>query len=229
MSVIIDGSEYTDLVPYQNYTLKPVDYSPMPDPVESISVSRTEDGLSSVSFSPVQSGYTYSLYISPLPIEDVTEKEPDFVLGTREKSFTLKTEEERPYFFLVTTSNRKGVENRAVLQGNNTNTEPFIVKRKEPPKVVVKLPSIKSLMERNLKYNFYRGRYSSALKGFEKILKRKDISESQRETAYFYMGKCYFYTGKYEKAIRHFILSKSTGRYDKKAELWIERCLDTVN
>ena len=251
VTVLMNGNEYTDLLPFQNTTLKPVDYSPPPDTVESIKISRADDSSAAVSFLPVKKEYTYSLFISSQPIEDTGGKSPDLVLKSEEERFTVKIEQEKPYFFLVITSNRMGVTNTTVLPGKNTNREAFIVKKvekkkaapgievkkkKEPPKPAVLKPpvskpqvSAKSLIEGNLKNYFYRGNYTGALKEFNKILKRKDLSESRRGETHFYMGQCYFYTGEYDTAIRHFILSKSSAQYRNRAELWIERCLDIID
>jgi len=250
VTVIMNGNEYTDLLPFQNVTVKPVDYSPPPDTVESIKISRADDGSAAVFFFPVKKEYIYSLYMSSQPIEDTGGKGPDLVLKSEEERFTVKIEKEKPYFFLVITSNRMGVTNPAVLPGKNTNREAFIVKKekkkaaprievkkkKELPKPQVLKPpvskpqvSAKSLIERNLKNNFYRGNYTRALSEFNKILKRKDLSESRRGETHFYMGQCYFYIGENDTAIRHFILSKSSGQYRNRAELWIERCLDIID
>jgi len=243
VTVLMNGNEYTDLLPYQNVTLKPVDYSPPPDTVESIKISQADDGSAAVFFLPVKKEYTYSLYISSQTIEATGGKGPDLVLKNEEKQFTVNIEPEKPYFFLVITSNRMGVTNPTVLPGKNTNTEAFIVKKKEeqkkkaapgtevtkkkkPPKPTV---SVKSLIERNLKNNFYRGNYTGALREFNRILKRKDLSESRRGETHFYTGQCYFYIEKYDTAIRHFILSKSSGQYRNRADLWIERCLDIID
>jgi len=241
VTVLMNGNEYTDLLPFQNVTVKPVNYSPPPDTVKSIKISRADDSSAAVFFFPVKKEYTYSLYISSQPIEDTGGKGPDLVLKSEEERFTVKIEKEKPYFFLVITSNRMGVTNPTVLPGKNTNREAFIVKKeekkkavpgievkkkKEPPKPQV---SAKSLIERNIKNNFYRGNYTGALREFNKILKRKDLSESRRGETHFYMGQCYFYIGEYDTAIRHFILSKSSGQYTNRAELWIERCLDSID
>jgi hypothetical protein len=246
VTVLMNGNEYTDLLPFQNVTVKPVDYSPPPDTVESIKISRADDSSAAVYFFPVKKEYTYSLYISSQPIEDTDGKGPDLILKSEEERFTVKIEPEKPYFFLVITSNRMGVTNPTVLPGKNTNREAFIVKKEEKkkaaPRIEVKkkkklpkpqvskpLVSAKSLIERNLKNNFYRGNYTEALREFNKILKRKDLLESRRGETHFYMGQCYFYIGKYDTAIRQFILSKSSGQYRNRAELWIERCLDIID
>ena len=249
VTLVLNGTEHADLLPFQNTTLKPVEYSPAPAAVESIMISAEakKPALVSVGFSPVQKDYTYSLYVSSHPIFSTGGVSPDIVLKSGENRFSVTIEREKPYFFLVTTANRFGVTNSTILPGKNTNSEAFILteekkeekkappvptveEKKAPPKPRVAKPAVtaKSLLARNLKSNFYRGNYDRALKEFDRILKRGDLSPSGRAEINFYMGQCYFYTGRYDTAVRHFILSKSSGQYSDRAELWIERCLDII-
>jgi hypothetical protein len=237
VTTVGDGHEYTDLVPFQNVTLKPVDYSPIPKPVESLTISLSDNLTALISFSPVRKDYIYALYSSSQPIEMIEKRKPDSTLHGTEGRFSVRIEEETAYFFLITTSNRLGAANPSVVPGKNTNTEAFIAKKKEAPAETVKKKtgpkkvrvSAKSLMERNLKNNFYRGYYTRALRVFNDILKHKDLSASQRAAVYFYMGQCYYYSRDYDSAVRYFIFSKSDVRYRNKAELWIERCLEMVD
>jgi hypothetical protein len=241
VTVLGKEGERTDLVPFQNSTLYPVDYSPMPDPVRSIKITQADGPIASLTFSPVRMDYTYSLYISSQPIDLLDGKSPDFVLEGGKDRFAVEIQEETPFYFLITTSNRMGVENRCVVKGENTNIEAFIIKKSEEESKTLKAKgkkrttpkkkqiSVKSLIERNLKYNFNRGYYSRALMEFNGILKRQDLSFSQQGAVYFYMGQCCFYTNDYKSAIRYFILSKSVSQYKNSAELWIERCFEMDN
>jgi hypothetical protein len=235
VTVIENGIERTGLVPFQNFTPVPVDYSPKPVPVERISIVSTDDIHASVSFTPYIKGYRYSLFKRTRPIGDSPEGKPDFVLDEGQDRFRLKIDREVPCYFLVTVANRLGIENRSVVPGKNTNTEPFLLRLKAvkaaakenafPKKSAV---SAEYLIERNLKRNFYRGRYSNALVEFETILRRKDLSAYERSTAYFYMGQCCYYKGTIKAAIRYFILCNQSGQYAAEAEIWIGRCLEMV-
>lgn len=235
VTVLRDGSETIDLLPYQNTTMNPVDYAPPPGCVSDILISAVDRTSVEISFSPLGGGYTYSLFQSGVPFEDTHVDTAHTVSNNEECCFQVKIVEGEPYYFLVTTTNRMGIENKTVTPGANTNIEPFLVQKKEEKKQVeVKAvpvkpkPNASDLIERALRRHFYRGLYAAALKEFETILKRRDLSSAQRGRSYFYVGQCYYYSGNYEKAIRFFILCKSTGRHASESELWIERCLEKV-
>ncbi len=240
VTVLRGGSESTDLFPYQNTTMNPVEYAPLPGSVSGISISAVDRTTAAVSFFPLGGHYTYFLFQSNGPFGDTTVETEDTgtaiaVTKTEEGRFQVQIVEETPYYFLVTTANRMGIENKTVVPGENTNIEPFLVRKKEEKKQVkVKTaparpkPQASDLIERTLRRYFYRGRYTEALQSFETVLKRRDLSSSQRGRSYFYMGQCYYYSGNYKKAVRFFILCKSTGQYPGESELWIERCLKKV-
>jgi len=235
VTVLRNGSESTDLFPYQNTTMNSVDYAPLPSSVSGISISVVDRTMAAISFSPLRGRYTYFLFQSNSPFEDTPAEAADTVLKTEEGRFQVQIMEETPYYFLVTTANRMGIENKTVVPGENANIEPFLVRKKEEEKQVkIKIAPVKpkpqasDLIERTLRRYFYRGRYTEALESFVTILKRKDLSSSQRGMSYFYIGQCYYYSENYEKAVRFFILCKSTGQYTGESELWIERCLEKI-
>jgi hypothetical protein len=250
VTLLRDKSESADLFPYQNTTMYPVEYAPLPYSVSDISISAVDRTTASVSFSPLGGRYTYYLFRSNSPFNDSSVEAAGTgtagtgtagtgtagaVMKTEECCFKVQITEETPYYFLVTTANRMGIENKTVVPGENTNIEPFLVRKKEEKKQVkVKTawvkpkPNASDLIERTLRRYFYRGRYTEALKSFETLLKRRDLSSSQRGRSYFYMGQCYYYSGKFKEAIRLFILCKSTGQYAGESELWIDRCLEKI-
>jgi len=43
VSVVKDDSEYFSFIPYQNTTLTPVDFAPVPQPVQSVAVQKLQD------------------------------------------------------------------------------------------------------------------------------------------------------------------------------------------
>ncbi|MBN2325490.1 MAG: hypothetical protein JXQ30_17330 [Spirochaetes bacterium] len=241
VTVLHDGGEKAALFPYQNTTMYPVEYAPLPGSVSGISISAIDRTTAVVSFSPLTGRFTYSLFQSDGPFRDTPKEAVDTgsaftVSKTEEDRFKVPITEETPYYFLVTTANRMGIENDTVVPGENTNIEPFLLRKAEEKKqATVKTAPVKprpdtasALIERTLRRYFYRGLYTEAMKNFDTILKRRDLSPSQRGKSYFYMGQCCYYSRTYEKAIRYFILCKSTGKYAKESELWIERCLKKV-
>jgi tetratricopeptide (TPR) repeat protein len=234
VTAVKQGMEYTDLVPYQNITLNPVDYSPVPDPVQRITVSTLGNHLVGISFAPVRENYTYRLYVSSKRIDEITDINPLSIQTAKGNRFEVEIEEDKPYYFFVSTVNRLKVENKTIVHGNNATSHEYIMKkaREKPPEIKKKKKpatvSADKLIEDNLKNNFYNGNYSKALKDFQNILTGYRLSASQRGATHFYMAQCYYYRGNYEKAVRYFILSKEISLYKDKADTWIDRCLENI-
>jgi tetratricopeptide (TPR) repeat protein len=232
VTAIKEGKEFIELVPFQNISLRPVDYSPVPDPIQSIKVSLLGNHQVGVSFAPVRENYTYMLYVSSQKIEKTADMNPFSVLSGKDNQFKMEIEEDIPYYFFVSTANRLKIENKTIIPGKNATSHALIIKKPEgKPREVKKKPpplSPGKLIEDNLRNNFYKGKYTKAIKDFQTILTRYKLSASQIGTTHFYMGQCYYYKGNYEKAVHYFILSKENGFYKGKADIWINRCLESV-
>lgn len=230
--------EYLQLVPYQNSTVGAVEFSPFPEQAANIDIKATEGNRIEIYFQQKRADkaddngrFSYRLYSSTSMIQNLQNQKPVDVIDRANIPFTLTVKENTPYFFVITSVNRLNVENRKIIIGENQNSKPFIIKKtaKETAQPIRAQPkeNPKRLIEKNLRYNFYRGKYESALKTFFVLLRRDSVSEDQKALAHFYIGQCYFYLGNIPKAIKYFILSKEVKTYTAMADAWIERSLHT--
>ena len=217
--------EHSTIVPYQNATASPVDFSPFPDPVVELEIIKESERSVQIRFTPPRADYAYNLYVSHEAFVDATGLEPVKVVD-EENAVTLTIEQDIPYFFLITTMNRLGVENTHIVSGKNSNESAFILKKKKP-KPAPKGPTPQQRIEQILQLSFYRGHYSEALKSFQSLLE-KELLSTERGSVHFYMGQCLFYLGMYEKAIKYFILSKETDTYRSSAGIWVKRCIERI-
>lgn len=228
-----ESREYKSLVLLQNTILRPLDFSPFPDAIQSIEIKPEDNQSIDIYFKPVNPNYSYHLYKNSAPIMDVQGIEPEGTLVGKEDHFPLKIEKNTQYFFLITSVNRLGVENKGISPGKNQNSEPYILKEMEK-KVQIPITKPKreltneELILSNLKSFFFRGNYKKAIDNFLVILKRRQLSQGEKAKVYFYMGQTYFYLGDYKKAVKYFILSKELPEYQDKAEIWIDRTLDKI-
>jgi hypothetical protein len=245
--------EFPDLIPYLNTTSNPIDFSPIPEVIDTFTITPfdMEDGthLLNIQFIPASVDYTYHLYTSANPISDVDDAlKSESVSGTV-GYFELTVEENSPLHMAITVLNRLGIENRTLIAGRNVTTGPFIIESMEGETVMRKPemapavqpttivdeeedeerePSASELIDGNLRSHFYRGNYKEALNNFQSILSRTDLTRDEQGFAALYAGQCSFYLNDYEKAIRYFVMSKEVKHYAGMAEAWIERSLDRV-
>jgi tetratricopeptide (TPR) repeat protein len=217
--------EHTTIVPYQSATASPVDFSPFPRPIEELEIIKKSERSVQIRFTPLHSDYTYKIYVSREAFADAAGLEPVKIVEG-DNAVTLEIEQDLPYFFLITTTNRLGVENTRIVSGKNTNESAFILKKKKP-KPAPKGPTSKQRIEQTLQLSFYRGHYSEALRSFQSLL-QEELSSSEQGSVHFYMGQCLFYLGEYEKAIKYFILSKETDTYRSSAGIWVKRCIERI-
>jgi hypothetical protein len=201
-----------------------------------------------VYFEPLNPDYSYNLYVKTEGLSDsqglenfkgledleglldLGEKAPTATLKGKD-AFHVTVEADTPYRFVVTTINRLGVENRSIIQGKNTNAEPWLarkVEKKAQPQRTVRKRTNRELIERNLHDNFITGRYRKALGLFNSLLRDRTLTESERALAHLYMGQCYYYLGKKPTALKYFILSREDEEYRPLSEAWIERCLSEL-
>ena len=87
VTFIKDGNEITELVPFQNITVKPVDYSPIPEPVQTITVTYLDNHLLGISFTPKKEEYTYNLYVSSQRIVYTPLTDPFSILSKDDDLF----------------------------------------------------------------------------------------------------------------------------------------------
>ncbi len=225
VTVKTEKKEHSTIVPYQNATASPVDFSPFPDPVEELEIVKESERSVQIRFPLLRTDYTYNLYVNREAFVDAAGLEPVKVTEG-ENTITLNIEQDLPYFFLITTTNRLGVENTHIVSGKNTNESAFILKKKKP-KPVPKGPTSKQRIEQILQLSFYRGHYSEALRSFQSLLE-EELPSSELGSVHFYMGQCLFYLGEYEKAIKYFILSKEIDTYRSSAGIWVKRCIERI-
>ncbi len=225
VSVKTEKEEHSKIVPYQSATGSPVDFSPFPRPVEELDIAPESERSVQILFTPLRLDYTYRLYVRNEEFIDTAGLKPvKDVKGNNR--ITHRIEQDRPYFFLITTMNRLGVENTDIVSGKNMNESAFILVKKTP-KPLPQGPTLQQRIERTLQFSFYRGNYSEALRVFQSMLK-EELTSSERGAVHFYIGQCFFYLGEYEKAIKHFILSKESDTYKSSAAVWMERCIDRI-
>jgi len=248
--------EFPDLIPYLNTTTRPIDFSPMPEVIDTFDIKTLdqqegEERPVAISFFPARADYTYKLYTSKAPITDLEHVEPHTVVTGVDGQFKIGVQENVPIFLAITVVNRLGVENETLIPGRNVTSEAFNIETEEEVQVVQepkktdlpekkaepesiketitkKEPSPAELIEKNLRINFYRGNYSSALDDFQSLLERDDLTRNERGTVLFYAGQCFFYLRDYEKAVRYFVLSKDTESFEGMADAWIERSLGRI-
>ena len=231
VTIVTMGVEQLSFVPFQNFTLNLVDYSPYPSPVEKIEVRQTGSERVLVYFEPVNPEYSYNLYVTTESLTDISEKNPTATLKGKD-TFHVTVEAATSYRFVVTTINRLGVENRNIIKGKNTNAEPILVKRREEkktqPRRTVREKTNKELIERNLRDNFLNGRYRKALGVFSSLLRDRVLTDSEKALTHLYIGQCYYYLEKKSTALKYFILAKDVEEYRPLSEAWIERCLSEM-
>lgn len=247
---------FPDLIPYLNTTTNPIDFSPIPEVIDTFTITPfdMEDGthLLNIQFIPASVDHTYNLYTNDNPIAEIGDTAPSATAPGTSGFFELMVEENSPLFMAITVINRLGIENRTLIPGRNVTAGPFLIESKEGETVVRKPemapapqpttvmdeeeeeakeeaePSVNELIHQNLQNHFYRGNYKKALSNFQTILDRDDLTGEERGFAALYAGQCSFYLKEYEKAIKYFVLSKEIDNYRGMANAWIERSLDRV-
>lgn len=225
ITVKTENEEHVKIVPYQNATVGSVDFSPFPHTVEELDIAPESERNIRIHFTPLYPDYTYLLYVHNEAFVDTAGLEPvKDVKGNN--TIHLRIEYGRPYFFLITTMNRLGVENTDIVSGKNTNKSAFILEKKTT-KPSSQGPSLQQRIEQTLQFSFYRGNYSKALQAFQSLLP-EELTSSERGTVHFYIGQCFYYLGEYEKAIKNFILSKESDAYKSSAAVWMERCIERI-
>jgi len=249
VTAVTGGNEIVNLIPYQNTTLKPVRFSPLPQPVQSITIVPIDDHAAqepaaqepavSIRFDYPEEGLAYNLYTSREPRADLNGLLPVKTLedikdgdGKKKKGeFIIKVETDRPYYFAVTSVNRLGAENRSLNVGRNTSSSPliFVHPKKKAKKPPVRKKTNREIIEDNLRNNFYRGKYKNALNVFENHLKTMQLTSNERALVNFSMAQCFFYLEQYDKAVKYFILSKEDDAFREMADAWTERCLEKIN
>ncbi len=228
ITILKNGVEHINLIPFQNIMLNPVDYSPFPQRVEKIEISPEDGKQIKLYFSPVNLEYIYNLYISHDKISEISDQKPSATLKG-ENHFSVSIVENTPYYFIITSTNRLGVENKDIVVGKNENSEAYLIKSVKKPAVrIVKKKTNMALIENNLQYNFYKGKYRKSLNTFLSILKKRDLTGYEKATVHFYTGQCYYYLEMNSKAIKYFILSKKVKKYSSNSEAWIDRCLEGI-
>ena len=243
VTAVTGGNEIVNLIPYQNTTLKPVRFSPLPEPVRAVKIIPPDDPaeelMVSIRFEYPEEGLSYNLYTSGEPRTDLNGLLPvktleDTTDGDKKKKtgeFVIKVETDRPYYFAVTSVNGLGAENRSLNIGRNTSSSPLIVLR---PKKKVKKPTVRKktnreIIEDNLRNNFYRGKYKNALNVFENHLKTMRLTSNETALVHFSMAQCFFYLKQYDRAVKYFILSKEDDAFGEMADAWTDRCLEKIN
>ena len=242
---------YSDLIPYLNTTTNPIDFSPIPEVIDTFTVTPfdMEDGthLLNIQFIPASLDHTYKLYTNDNPITETGDTVLRATAPGTSGFFELTVEENTPLFIAITVINRLGIENRTLIPGRNVTAGPFLIESKEEEMLLRKPemapapqpatvmdeeeedkvePSVNELIHHNLQNHFYRGNYEKALSNFQTILDREDLTGEERGFAALYAGQCSFYLKDYEKAIKYFVLSKEIDNYRGMADAWIERSLD---
>lgn len=232
--------EFPQLVPYLNTTTKPVDYAPLAEVIDSFETRRLGDQRTVIRFTPARPEYSYNLYTSSTPIKELDEAELAASVSGADGQFEIRAELDRPLFLAITAINRLGVENEILIPGQNVTLTP-LEPLPEPPEVeeeeepeVEKPPPVppptppRVLIDRALSRSFFQGRYEEALEGFEDLIRRNDLTSSERAEAQFYAGQCCFYLGEYRKAVKYFVLSKEIEEFVRPADVWIERSLNSI-
>jgi hypothetical protein len=242
VTAVVGGEERRTLVPYQNATVSPIDFAPLPPPIERFEVRRGRGSGVSILFSPRTPQTGYRLYVSGSPVETLEGLEASQTV-TGGGEFQLVLRENVPYYFAITPVNRLGAENRNLTPGKSASAQPYRIEppvvpappKPRPPSVPEKPPprkeppSAKAATDRVLKTSFFEGRHAEALVELRSILARGNLNTRDASTLHFYIGQCEFYLGEYRSAIRSFVLSKEDSVREKPAEAWIERCLDRLD
>jgi hypothetical protein len=226
VTAVQGGQEQLYFVPFQNVTLHPVDYAPFPPAIKSLEIKQLDAETAQLSFESETQAAFYNLYLGKEKITDLSEKKPYSSMKS-ENRFLVPVTARTPYFFVVTTINRLGVENRNVIDGQNTNRDPFTLKvaKKEPPKRQAREITTGELIDRNLRNNFYKGNYRRAIDEFSSLMSSRSLPQSQAALVHFYIGQCEYYLGNKSSALKYFILAKEVEEYRELSEAWIERCL----
>ncbi|MBN1898753.1 MAG: tetratricopeptide repeat protein, partial [Spirochaetes bacterium] len=152
------------------------------------------------------------------------------------------------YYYAITTVNQAGENLSLIPDGNYTTVavgikeeqkpEPVIEEKKEEPveekpvikKVVKPKPKVKKKkavdysvkLEKVIHDYYYKSEYEKAVKDLNWILK-KSSSQRVKNKANLFLGKSYFYTGEYKKALNIFIILKPV--YPDEASFWIQQVL----
>jgi hypothetical protein len=237
---IRNGVEEVQIIPYHTTTTMPVDFSPLQNQIEELKVTpsrQPEPGkwIVNISFRPAYEQNTYNLYIGSEKLEGIVEGTPSLSVSGRTGQFSIIIDEGKPYYFIITTVNRLGVENPVIIPGRNENDRAFILGPSIKAQYVEKrIPLEKKLspgdlIDINIRKNFYRGNYSRAFDEFQNLLKRGGLTNYQIALIHFYMGQCLFYMKKPREAVRYFILSKDHPSNANPGDAWIDRCLENLN
>lgn len=225
VSVIQGETEYFLFIPYQNMTLSPIDFSPIPQPVEAVNV-RNDGSTVVVQYTPVRADYAYRLYVRGQRVSDLSGISFRYEMSGDEKGFRVTLPKNQTSYIYVTTVNRLGVENKTVLPGiNEAAWTPPVKKASRKPLA----PSARPFIDRNLRNNFYRGKYRTALSVFRSIEKNRRPSTREIAEIHFYSAQCIFYLDDYHGALKLFIQSKEEGVDSDMCDAWIDRCLDLMD
>jgi len=127
--VLKNEREYTNLIPFQNTLITPVDFSPFPEMIQGFEVHRLKGPYIELRFQPVRDNYTYNLYRSSQRVTEITEADPVDTVSGSAGAFTVQVAENTPYYFIIIPVNRLWVENPTILIGKNENELPFLIKK----------------------------------------------------------------------------------------------------
>jgi hypothetical protein len=244
VTILKAGFEHAHIIPYQTTTVRPLDFSPFPSIVEKIILKAGENGKLNIYFQPLIPEYRYSLFISSEQIFNITDHTPSVTAGGTDDYFSVKLEENTTYYFAVTTTNRLGVDNRAIYPGKNATLKPYRREAAKPPVVERETEEqngevksreideskrpVNELIEDNLRSNFYQGNYLKTLEVFQLLAKDWELAASERALINFYSGQCHYYLDNYSSAIKYFILSKEKKELRDISQAWIDRCLENI-
>lgn len=135
--------EFPDLIPYLNTTTSPIDFSPLPEVIDTFNITELDhengEHRLSIQFIPATDEYTYNLYTGMIPITKVDDTEPYATVTGDDGRFELRVRENTPVFMAITALNRLGVENKTLIPGRNVISGPFLIEAEEGETVVRKL------------------------------------------------------------------------------------------
>lgn len=154
------------------------------------------------------------------------------------------------YYYAITTVNDIG-ENPTLIPDKSYTTNPIEIEEKEkiieevkkvekpepaPKPVVKKKPpkpkkrrivkkrriNYNAKLEKIIKQSYYAGKYDKSIEALKKIIKSK-APVSVKNKAKLFLGKSYYYTQQYKKALILFVKLKET--YPEEASFWIKQTL----
>ena len=240
-----NGKDFKKIIPLQNTTIYPVDFSPYPRTVKIKKIVKKKDNEIEINIDPVHKNWKYFLYISNKKIENLGSlKSKQIIIGPR-NIFNIKIHTGMDYYFAVIVQNRLGIKNDELSPGNNVTIKPFKLKEikqisksteKKKKNLVGKpkllhrsKPKTKTIINRTISIYFVKGNYKRTIQELNWILKTYPTDSKQKSNIYFYLGQSYFYIKNYAKAVKYFILCKDYPYYREEAEAWIDRVLGKIN